>query len=128
MEKRLAGITLALSLILVLADQIFSHLLMQSYPGLVVRQPFTEDWQPFSWVGAALTFVALYRYALRNRRLLLPIIPLGLGFLSNLLSMLLFGSYVDYIPTGISYTNLADMLIVGGGVWLISRLFQVPAR
>jgi hypothetical protein len=49
----------------------------------------------------------------------LAAVLLWAGFLGNLAVRVVWGSYLDYIPTGVSYTNSADLMIGVGAVWAI---------
>ncbi|MEI6477718.1 MAG: signal peptidase II [bacterium] len=40
------------------------------------------------------------------------------GLFSNALSYLFYGHFVDYLPTGVSYTNAADLVILVGCILL----------
>lgn len=86
----------------------------------VVALPFLA-----SFLLATIIFIALWRYFQKTP---IAIMLISAGFLSNVLTLVTRHTIYDYIPTGISYTNAADLLIsVGCGI-LVVELWRSTFR
>jgi lipoprotein signal peptidase len=77
----------------------------------------------FLFVLPPLIFLFLFWMLFRFRReshLFLPLIFITLGGFSNFFDRLVYGYVVDYLLLfGQSAVNLADGMILGGGLWLL---------
>ena len=111
-----------LCLALALSDQLAAMLVPVLLPSSLQHGRFFA-WAPPGYSLAISTCVLAILWGLfpANRR------PLGLiaaGLASNILTLVRIGRFVDYLPTGASYVNIADLLIVFGACWFASSLVQ----
>jgi lipoprotein signal peptidase len=75
-----------------------------------------------AWLSGLLCLGLLFvlqKYYLKGKRYESPLGLLAAGLLGNLLSVALYGKFIDFIPWGLSYANLADLYIVVGGLLIV---------
>jgi len=72
-----------------------------------------------SWALAIIILVALVLLFSKRPATYPALGLLAGGFISNLVTFTVKGAYLDYIPTGFSYINIADIGIVIGAIWLV---------
>ena len=96
------------------ANQFLEYEIVRYYPNLL-NQPRFFSFVPLwvAWLAGLLVLLVLWAYFYKKKP------PTGwwwllAGFTSNLLTYSLRGSFVDYIPTGISYFNISDLVILSG--------------
>jgi lipoprotein signal peptidase len=116
--KRVSWLLLCLAL--VLADQLAAAYVPALLPSALEHGRFFAWAAPgYSLAASVCALAVLWRLFPRCWR------PLGLlaaGLASNVLTFLRIGRFVDYLPTGISYLNVADLMIVVGAAWLAIML------
>ncbi|MCC2631469.1 MAG: hypothetical protein K0S20_168 [Patescibacteria group bacterium] len=106
------------------ADQVLNAILQWRLPELIHSEPFFAVPTAVRVVTGFSVLVVLILWK-KHTGLAFPF--LIAGFLANLITLFLHGYYIDYIPTGISYINTAD-LIIGVGCILLFRERGVTLR
>jgi lipoprotein signal peptidase len=106
------------------ADQVLNVLLQWRFPELIHSELFFAVPTAVRIMAGFSVLVVLVLWKKHNG-LAFPF--LIAGFLANLTTLFLYGHYIDYIPTGISYINTAD-LIIGAGCILLFRERGVTLR
>jgi lipoprotein signal peptidase len=106
------------------ADQAVNAILQWRLPELIHSEPFFAVPTAVRVVAGFSVILVLVLWRKHNG-LAFPF--LVAGFLANLTTLFLYGHYIDYIPTGISYINTAD-LIIGAGCILLFRERIVTLR
>ena len=107
----------------VVLDQVLDWSFRHYYPSVVHSQPLVA-WNVPTLVVALVGGVVLWWKIPRGRGGVLLVVA---GLCSNLLSRLLYGGVTDYLPTGISYTNTADLLVVIGCFLALLELWTLPS-
>ncbi len=113
--------TLGVGFIVIGLDQLLAWIL-RAFWAQLVHSDRLFPLSPVLGGSIALLVLLLLVGLLRNR---LDWLSRGLllgGLLANLLSQLLYGSVTDYIPTGLSFINLADIAITLGLLRLVLTL------
>ncbi len=60
------------------------------------------------------------------RYIYLPLLLIIIGAIGNLIDRYLYGFIVDYLDIGnFTVLNIADILITGGAIWLLSSSFKI---
>lgn len=103
---------------LVIIDLVVNQLVVE--PTLAGGRYFHFLSQPLGLLCAGALLFGLSSL-LKENRFWLGKLLLWSGWLSNTLVYLFFQHIKDYIPTGISYLNLADLYIIIGLLALLSR-------
>ena len=110
---------------LIIADQVVVWLslhnnLAHAATHRIVVVPFL-----LSFCVAAVLFTLLWKQFQKSP---LALTLISAGFLSNVLTLITRHTVYDYIPTGVSYTNAADLLFsVGCGI-LVWRVLSTTFR
>jgi hypothetical protein len=106
-----------------LLDQAASLALVRWMPEAVHSHPYFPWGQPpYNWLGGLACLLLLVVVSRPSRYYLQALPFLAAGLISNGLTYLWHGYYVDYLPTGLSYTNTADLIILAGCTWLLVGL------
>lgn len=112
-----------LILALFLLDQIVLWALLRWYPDLVHLSPNRWFYGGYPWSLMASLILLAIIWPLKNGDPR-PKALLTIGLTSNLLCYIRFGVVPDYIPIGPWYSNLADLFIILGIIWLVSNSRQ----
>lgn len=109
--------------ILILIDQL---ILALSWFQLISIQLVMDRWLPWSVVltGSLAIVIILVLWFKLSPRLRPGWLVVGMGTLSNLVTVLIYRTSLDYLPFFQFTLNLADLLIIGGLIWLAWRLFE----
>lgn len=111
-----------LVLVLIALDQSVAVLVLKNAPNWAHSQRlFTLFPAPIALALAGL-FLGLLWIFLPRYQPILQII--AAGWVSNLITWTWHHSFIDYVPTGISYINIADIAVLYGVVVLSIRLLK----
>ena len=106
-------------------DQLLSWYFTAYQPASVHSNPYFPLFQNiWGWSASALLLGCL---ASARKDFRPGVWLVGAGLLSNGLSHFAHGGFIDYIPTGFSYINTADILVDAGCILLFAVLLR-PGR
>jgi lipoprotein signal peptidase len=117
----------ALLLLFILTDQITRLSITFWRPDWISNSPvrwFNALPGIWSWVLAVILLDILRRAYFRKPEYELALSLLGAGTMSNLITFLVMGRVVDYIPLVSTVINIADLYIIVGILLLLAKYVQ----
>ena len=105
------------------ADQVLAAVFLAYAPSLVHSDRYVDAVQGSLGLGlAALVLAALYRKSKKEPAVLPGLVLVSAGLASNAVSWIVRGRFIDYVPTGLSYINAADVAVTVGCILLLKAV------